>query len=76
VVSLNRDKRQLCLIDDRKYVKLYKIIRAKSLYERMEPPKIDDLTILEHTWTDFDSREPLEELVESIIQNRKKENEE
>ncbi len=67
VSNLNRDTRQLCRIDDRKYVKLYKLVRAKALYERKEPPTVKDLSLLVHTWSDFESEQSLAHLVESLL---------
>ncbi len=67
VSKLNGDMRRLCRIDDRKYVKLYKLARAKALYERKEPPTVKDLSLLVYTWTDFESQLPLENLVHGIL---------
>lgn len=68
VSKLDKDTRQLCRIDDRKYVKLYKLARAKALYERREPPVVKDLSLLNYTWTDFESQSPLESLVTGILE--------
>jgi MoxR-like ATPase len=70
VTALNLDKRQLCVIDDRKFVKLYKIIRATALFQRGEPPKSSDLRILKHTWSDIESREILAEFVDFLVDKR------
>ncbi len=69
---LNNDKRRLCRIDDRKFVKIYKLLRAKALYAHQGPPVIDDLKLLKHTWVDFESQIPLQNLIDSEIEMRKK----
>ena len=67
VTSLNNDKRRLCYIDDRKFVKLLKLLRAKSLFERMGPPVSADLDLLIHTWVDFESQDSLENVIRAEL---------
>jgi hypothetical protein len=59
VKVLNRHTSGLCRIDDRKFIKLYKVIAARALVERCEGPGEQDLVILKHTWDDFDVIEAL-----------------
>jgi MoxR-like ATPase len=45
-------KDELAAIDDRKFVRLFLLMRARSLYEHNGPPRIKDLDLLRHTWSD------------------------
>lgn len=71
VMDLARDRRRLCYIDDRKYIRLYKILRAKATYEHKAHPVIEDLDLLKHTWHDFDVQEMLADQVRLGIQGIK-----
>ena len=69
VASLHKDSRDLCRIDDRKFIRLYKLMRARSLYYRAGPPDIEDLALLKYTWHDFVSVDPLANLVDASLKN-------
>ena len=53
----------ICRIDDRKFIKLHKVICAKALIVDGGPPKIKHQDILMHTWKDVDGRAPLRKSV-------------
>jgi MoxR-like ATPase len=67
VKLLNRDTRGLCSIDDRKFIKLYKVMCARALVERLERPSWKDLVILKHTWRDFDVIESLDDHINHLL---------
>ncbi len=64
VNALVTQRPPLCLIDDRKLVKLFMLVRANSLFARGSAPRTEDLLILQHTWDDPDSRELLKRDIE------------
>jgi MoxR-like ATPase len=70
VRSLNQHDSRLCHIDDRKFVKLYKLMGAQALFrDGQSIPKTEDLRILKHTWHDPYMRDALAEDLESLIRN-------
>ncbi|MEE8524851.1 MAG: AAA family ATPase, partial [Thermoanaerobaculia bacterium] len=56
-----------CVIDDRKFIRLFLVVRAHALYEHQGPPRVDDLIVLKHTWDDVDSKVSLGQTVTKFI---------
>jgi MoxR-like ATPase len=78
VQALNMNGNRLCNIDDRKFIKLFKLIVARAMYSRgiledgdKTRPTCDDMEILKHTWADADLSETLSETVRAHIANLK-----
>jgi MoxR-like ATPase len=57
----------LASIDDRKFIRLFLLMRAHALYTHNGPPRIEDLQLLRHTWTDPAGKAPLAEKVDKLI---------
>jgi MoxR-like ATPase len=63
VEILSNHGMDICRIDDRKFIKLHKVICAKALIETGGAPQIKHQDILMHTWKDVDGRAPLRKSV-------------
>jgi hypothetical protein len=68
VVSLMGQSPPLCRVDDRKFIRLFSVLRAHALFAHEGPPNKTDLRILRHTWDDPASLGTLTRQVETYIE--------
>ena len=59
VISLGGNQNPHCIIDDRKFIRLFLVARAHALFVHNGPPRCEDLIVLAHIWEDLNDREPL-----------------
>lgn len=46
-----------CVIDDRKFIRLFAVIRAHALLRHNAVPEVADLAVLKHIWEDLERRQ-------------------
>jgi MoxR-like ATPase len=69
-VKMLRHREDLCQVDDRKLVKLYKVMCARALFLRdVLQPGPEDFDVLRHIWADFERRPLLNNLVDQIVKS-------
>lgn len=71
VTTLGGGSEPICTIDDRKFIRLFLVVRAHALYDRNGPPVLDDLRVLKHIWDDTNSVTELRDAVTNFINSRK-----
>jgi MoxR-like ATPase len=64
---LVREEMPVCSIDDRKFIRLFLVIRAHALFTHNGSPDIQDLVVLKHIWEDQNSKEKLFHYVTDFI---------
>lgn len=68
VAEIAGGRAPMCDIDDRKFVRLFLVVRAHSLLRANTPPEVEDLTVLKHVWRDKEeSKGKLETAVTGFI---------
>jgi MoxR-like ATPase len=71
VTALGGGDAPACTIDDRKFIRLFLVVRAHALYTHNGAPTIGDLCILRHIWDDLSGKERVAEVVNNFIQRRR-----
>jgi MoxR-like ATPase len=70
VASLGGGNARVSVIDDRKFIRLFVVVRAHALFVHLGPPNAKDLAILEHTWEDLSTKELAAERVGRLIRGQ------
>jgi MoxR-like ATPase len=66
VVDLCGGDRPVCSIDDRKFIRLFLVVRAHGLFARNGRPNREDLCVLRHTWDDLSGQDRLNKAFEKF----------
>nr|VFJ42632.1 MAG: MoxR-like ATPase [Candidatus Kentron sp. FM]VFJ43343.1 MAG: MoxR-like ATPase [Candidatus Kentron sp. FM]VFK05503.1 MAG: MoxR-like ATPase [Candidatus Kentron sp. FM] len=71
VIALSGGDKPICTIDDRKFIRLFLLVRAHALYSHNGPPRLKNLTVLKHIWHDLDSKQKVADAVTKFITEEK-----
>ena len=56
-----------CLIDDRKFIRLFAVVRAHALIRHNAAPQVADLAALRHIWEDLEHRQAVANTVNGYL---------